>query len=657
MDFSTNYEKKNKNISIIKSIIGLMCFISFIYIYSSINIIAKEFSFNSHISGYFNVVLFIFGIIGCVISFNKSKKYEIVVIFMTYLMFVWEAWIGQICRDLLGINTYAYASIFSSSFRAIILFMYLYNEGELIRKIVNIKDKRRYLGYFIFHVVVIMSIFFEMKNIKIYNSNIIMYLNMMLIFVYIYTAIKLFVKSIKEARFVYAILGVTIAFFASVEFNDIFTLLGGSTTFRMMSISNSYTGFLIYILATIIEVNETNKEKTIYKEKYKRFFNIVENSKNLNVLILDEEDKISYINQKTTKDFKERYDIDISKYINQDIKELPKHYQSDESYADILEKLLITGHYKGEALIGEEKIIDLYIQILKEANKEYTYIQYSDISEKYINKKLILENEYIKKEEELRNYIFNNISHELKTPINTIYLAEQMLTHKVDSDNFEELYTKYSKVIHINCQRLTRIVNNIIDITKLETNQKTPSTFNYEIISMLEEISMIVNQFAKEKNIKVIFDTDFEELYIECDALMLEKIILNIFSNAIKFTKPGGIINVHVYKCRDNIEISIEDNGIGIDKDMQDKIFDRFVQVDKTITRTNEGSGIGLSISNIMAMKMNGEIKVISDRENGSNFILSLPNRTSSNKEIAEHVVNIENIKLELSDIYEVHNH
>ena len=130
--------------------------------------------------------------------------------------------------------------------------------------------------------------------------------------------------------------------------------------------------------------------------------------------------------------------------------------------------------------------------------------------------------------------------------------------------------------------------------------------------------------------------------------------MLNLLSNAIKFSKEGSSVHISIEESNEYIIINVEDEGIGILKEYHDKIFDKFFQVDKTSTRINEGSGIGLSIVKSIVDIHNGYIKVDSQLGIGSKFSIYLPNIYNKNSNVKTYNVNDENIQIELSDIYEL---
>ncbi|MPM86555.1 Adaptive-response sensory-kinase SasA [bioreactor metagenome] len=168
---------------------------------------------------------------------------------------------------------------------------------------------------------------------------------------------------------------------------------------------------------------------------------------------------------------------------------------------------------------------------------------------------------------------------------------------------------------------------------------------------------MSVVNYAKHKKINIVFDTEIEEKIIKCDEDMMERAMLNLLSNAIKFTKQNGNVLVNMYADEKWIHIIVKDDGMGIPIEMQGTIFERFVQNDKSLTRLNEGSGIGLSIVQ-SAVKLNeGEIYLDSDGKNGTEFEILLPNKKLEGEDLDDRIykVDVSNIELELSDIYELY--
>ncbi|AWZ47721.1 histidine kinase [Clostridiaceae bacterium 14S0207] len=276
------------------------------------------------------------------------------------------------------------------------------------------------------------------------------------------------------------------------------------------------------------------------------------------------------------------------------------------------------------------------------------------------NKRLIDETiEY----DRIKMEFFANISHELKTPINIIFSTVQLLNlyaNKNEDVSFNDLeqdkMRKYLKIMEQNSYRLIRCVNNLIDLTELDCGVLTPKLVNTNIVEVVEEITMATVEYVKSKDKKIIFDTDIEEKYMAIDVEKIERIILNLISNALKFTEPKDVIIVGIYDKGEEIDIVVKDSGKGIPQDKQKIIFERFRQVDQLLNRDHEGSGIGLSLVKALVEMHNGEIRVKSKVGEGSEFIITLPVHFIKGQEIEENKLvrepKIQKIEIEFSDIY-----
>lgn len=257
----------------------------------------------------------------------------------------------------------------------------------------------------------------------------------------------------------------------------------------------------------------------------------------------------------------------------------------------------------------------------------------------------------------LKTEFFANISHELRTPLNVILGAIQLLTYYKKNDITEEKSTEYLSSIKQNCFRLLRLVNNLIDITKMDSGYFEITPSNYNIVSIVENITLSVAHYVENKSINLIFDTDVEEKFISCDPDKIERIMLNLISNSIKFTNPGGSIFINMYDKDDHVVISVKDTGIGIPEDKLSIIFERFRQVNKSLARNHEGSGIGLSLVKSLVELHDGKVYVKSSYGKGTEFIITLPavtieesSTSCPNNSIISNCV--ERINIEFSDIY-----
>ncbi|MCY6484854.1 ABC transporter substrate binding protein [Clostridium aestuarii] len=313
---------------------------------------------------------------------------------------------------------------------------------------------------------------------------------------------------------------------------------------------------------------------------------------------------------------------------------------------------------------GDEKIYDIMkIPVFSSNNTRQALVIIakditSDIKAEE-NKRLL---DKLLEYDKIRTKFFANISHELRTPINVILSALQCIELVQSNGITKESKNKlmnYNNTMKQNCYRLTRIINNLIDITKIDSGYFQLQLDNYNIVDVVEEISLSVASYIESKDIDFIFDTNVEEKIMLCDPDIIERIVLNLLSNAIKFTKPGGKISVNVYDRNDYVDIVVKDTGIGIPKSKQKIIFERFIQIDKSLSRNREGSGLGLSLVTALISLCKGDIKLNSCPNRGSEFIISLPVSILSAKKIVPnsnpfitHESYKERINIEFSDIY-----
>jgi signal transduction histidine kinase len=252
--------------------------------------------------------------------------------------------------------------------------------------------------------------------------------------------------------------------------------------------------------------------------------------------------------------------------------------------------------------------------------------------------------------EKVKNEFFANISHELRTPINVIFSAlEVMDLHR----NNEEKQDEYKSIIRQNSYRLLKLVNNILDSTKFDAKFYNIRLVNMDVVRLVEDTVTSVVPYASSRGIELVFDTEFEEKHIALDKDSLERVVLNLLSNAIKFTPPGGEIKVMISEQDDEVRISVSDTGIGIPSDKLKDIFDRFIQVNKSTTRDHEGTGIGLSIVDKLVDIMGGRCEVMSELEMGSDFSVILPDvQADDDGEGPEsYEISRERVAIELSDI------
>lgn len=234
----------------------------------------------------------------------------------------------------------------------------------------------------------------------------------------------------------------------------------------------------------------------------------------------------------------------------------------------------------------------------------------------------------IQESSKIRSDFFANITHDIRTPIGVILSIVQLLKK---SSHDEEFYRnssgKYMDSIKDNCNRLLRISSNLIDMTKIESGYMDLEKKNYEVISLIENLVGSISELCRKKEIDLVFDTDIEELFLYCDGYKIERVLMNILSNAVKFTPNRGSIFVDVTQCEENISIRVKDTGIGMELSdkSEEQMFDRFSMEKGNQKINGQGCGIGLFIVKSIVTKHDGTVEVRSKREKGTQFTIKLP--------------------------------
>ena len=222
-----------------------------------------------------------------------------------------------------------------------------------------------------------------------------------------------------------------------------------------------------------------------------------------------------------------------------------------------------------------------------------------------------------------------NLSHELRTPLNIISSTQKVIENLNNQEQkiSKEKMAYYMNSIKRNCTRLMNLIDNIIYTSKIESGTYRLNFKQHDIVYLVEELALSMKELIEENGIELIIEPFIEEKIIECDDIEIERVIMNLISNAIKFTNRDGIIQVFIWDLGDRIKISVKDNGIGIDPKYHKCIFDRFSQTYLESTEEHGGSGLGLTLSKQLIELHNGIIWVESELGKGSEFIIILPVR------------------------------
>ena len=591
--------------------------------------------------------------------YTSTKKEELFIISLMYVVFFIDISIGNLDNMSLTNSTKyvdGYITICTSLLRISILAISIIP----FKKIKGIIMSNKISSMLIVAMISIFIGTLESKNLIFANKeNYFIPYNIFLIISYLVVSTTYLIKSIRQKEYIYSVISSSI-FLLGVK--ACYAIVGASnpmSVIKLASISITYMGFIIFIGGLFLELILSIKRNKELENKLNVFYKLVDENKYSCIVIYDENGKIKFAN-KAVKNFMFKNPCEKDKRVESVIIHKMKEVDRNTIF-EIKNSVEKYKAWKGNIYIPSlDMTLECNIQNIHTKFGENNYaITFQDISSKLRTERYLIEYEKIKKHEEVKNEFFANISHELRTPLNIFYSTVQLLDLKSNDMlvDFREVYEKHKQCLNLNCKRMLRLIDNIVDITKIDVGFTKPKFVNCDIVRVIEDITLSVVNYAENKNINIVFDTEIEEHIIKCDSSMIERAMLNLLSNAIKFTKENGNIVVNLYKDEQWVHIIVKDDGIGIPIGIQGMIFERFVQGDKSLTRLNEGSGIGLSIVKSIVELNNGEIYLDSDGENGTEFEILLPNeKLEGDKYEYNYEIDIDKIELEFSDIYELYS-
>lgn len=405
---------------------------------------------------------------------------------------------------------------------------------------------------------------------------------------------------------------------------------------------------VLELITTKININNTSKLLTIVVDITnieKAIGELEENRKSYKMLVQNLPEGIVVIDKKTKNYiYQNRAMIKMLKAVGIDnISKIVNDYMNNERYGipkkyTIKEKDISSVSLTMIDVKGEEQLVGI-IRCLDEEEKI----------------KLALEElDSIKMQYEVKDNFLTTISQNLRNPIKTISTANNLLENNNSKYQSNHIHN-YNELVKRNCYRLERLINNMNELVEIEKGLYSMEYVNCDIVKFLRDMINTTNKYLEDKGIEIDFKSNINKKIIQVDVDKFERIILNLLSNAIKFSDKGSPILVSIDSDDKYINISVEDKGMGIPKDKLNFIFTKFAQVDKTLTRNAEGSGVGLSIVKKLTELHGGKINVESKEGQGSKFTISLLNgNIKSKKNNILNKLNMDNEKMhiEFADIY-----
>lgn len=606
-----------------------------------------------------NNMLAIMAAASCGIYYYTYKKKSLLLILFIYTSLATENILGSILtasgNQLYTLNQFNL--VFGHIFRVILLTLALVEHSKVLKWIAD-----RGVKSIVWIIMITIGLLFS--ELLLYDNiggsfckNTLIVINCILVIQIFLMVFALKEKSLREKKGIYIIIASSISMFALKRLYSISTIETYRNDYSNLVMVFIFLAYLIVVIGLFIETIKSINSGQELREELQLFYNITHHNKINAVLIFDENDNIIYTNELFEEKYREEFNA-VFKDGDQLVK--GKNQLISQDVADKLISIVNSeGKFNGivEQTNGKKIYHDIQ-RVLTDKNEIVTMVSFRDVTEE---ENMKLDYYKIKEQDVLRTEFFANLSHELKTPINIIYSTFQLLNERRQNsyEEFQNYYDKYKGTIKQNCFRILRLINNLIDMTRLEVGSVKSMIENVDIISLIENITLSIIPYVEAKKINIIFDTQVEEHIIKCDKEKIERVMLNLLSNAVKFTDIEGNILVDVEVEEEWIVVRVKDDGIGIPENMKDYVFERFAQTNKSLNREKEGSGIGLALVKSIIELHNGKVYLNNDNKVGCEIIFKLPN-IRLEEEVDYKIIKEddrpikEKISLELSDIYDI---
>lgn len=473
----------------------------------------------------------------------------------------------------------------------------------------NITIGDGYNSIYIISIIYLLIIYIRFKKYSLRRDNEVNVCKYIIVIFLIMDGVALLIKYITIAYYINLIKVIMVNLFLVVYLYNL-NRFNNSVYFKNQYIKN----FELEIRnKSILEKNEKlelKKEKLLGLNRlYNDFMRFI----TIPIAIMNKENnRLIYVNDTFIRASEMKAFRDV---INQKIDNLFKF--------DSIDKYNISnnnGHIIGYREInGQTKIFDINYVVFSEYE---VVLIFNDITERENIDRIKGKLNRGRENELMKNNFLSNISHDLKTPIGVIYSAIQLENMYVDYKN-KELIEKYNNTCKDNCLYLTRLTNNLIDISRITEKSLAPNLVKDNIVYFVEETVNYIIDFAKVKNVGIVFDTEEEEVFINFDKEFTERIIVNLLSNAIKYSKEKSIINVNIINKRDYALIEIIDDGIGMSKEFVERAFDMYSMEEQEESGINKGTGIGLFVVYNLLKLQGATIEVDTELGKGSKFTLT----------------------------------
>jgi signal transduction histidine kinase/DNA-binding response OmpR family regulator len=303
-------------------------------------------------------------------------------------------------------------------------------------------------------------------------------------------------------------------------------------------------------------------------------------------------------------------------------------------FKDMLLGVIITchtGNITQDKLDFIQRVVDQFAVSVNNANS-YTQMQVMAAQMKNQRDELEIQSNQLEAANKTKSEFLANMSHELRTPLNSIIGFSEVL-HDQTFGTVNDKQLKYINNVLISGKHLLQLINDILDLSKVEAGKVELIYEDFELLRAIDEVKTLIISIASKKNISIEINIEPQLTTLHADIGKIKQILFNLLSNAIKFSSEHSVVTVDVVRIEDMAQISVTDTGIGISKEDQKKLFKTFVQIDAAASRQYEGTGLGLALVRQFAQLHGGKAWVESEPGKGSTFIFTIPIAGKKSKE------------------------
>ena len=358
------------------------------------------------------------------------------------------------------------------------------------------------------------------------------------------------------------------------------------------------------------------QDRVFRQQRKNRIFGQVINQMKTGIITVDNDLLVGF----TTNITGDLFGVDTTDAENQPLNSVFKNEELEDAFKDAMGSNtgnMYVKEIEGKTLTGGARPLRIYASPLYREGKSAGVIAViEDITE-------------IKKLEQLRTDFAANVSHEMKTPLTSIKgFVETLQAGAVDNP---EMARKFLNIIMIEADRLTRLINDILSITKMESGNESVEIKKIPLDKAVMEVCDLLKIHAEEKEVKVNASPNEKPAFIMGNPDRIKQLLINLIENAIKYNKVGGSVTVKVLEDSENVHLSVSDTGIGVKEEHLKRLFERFYRVDKGRSRAMGGTGLGLAIVKHIVNSMGGFIEVSSKYGEGTEFLVTLPRAKEEN--------------------------